>query len=62
MRVVDIGFLPEYRNRGFGTAILQTLFADGEAGGFTVGIRVEVCNPAKALYERLGCHRSPAAA
>lgn len=54
IRIVDIGFLPECRNRGFGTAMLQDLLAEGEKTGRTVSIHVETFNPAKRLYERLG--------
>jgi ribosomal protein S18 acetylase RimI-like enzyme len=54
IRVVDIGFLPEMRNRGYGTALLSALFREGQASGRTVSVHVEVFNPAQRLYRRLG--------
>ncbi len=54
IRVVDIGFFPENRNQGYGTALLQALFAEGDASQRTVSVHVEIFNPARALYTRLG--------
>jgi ribosomal protein S18 acetylase RimI-like enzyme len=54
IRLVDIAFLPELRNGGFGTSILRDLLAEGEASGKPVSIHVEIYNPAMRLYERLG--------
>lgn len=54
IRVVDIGFFPENRNRGYGTALLRGLFAEGDTSGRSVSVHVEVFNPARALYTRLG--------
>lgn len=54
IRVVDIGLLPEFRNQGFGAALLGALFAEAQASGRTVSVHVEVFNPAQRLYERLG--------
>jgi ribosomal protein S18 acetylase RimI-like enzyme len=54
IRLVDISFLPELRNSGFGTSILRDLLAEGEASGKPVSIHVEIYNPAMRLYERLG--------
>lgn len=54
IRLVDIAFLPELRNSGFGTSILRDLLAEGEASGKPVSIHVEIYNPAMRLYERLG--------
>ncbi len=54
IRVVDIGFFPENRNKGYATALFQGLFAEGDASGRTVSVHVEVFNPARALYARLG--------
>lgn len=52
--VLDITLLPEYRGRGIGTALLRDLIAEGGRSGLPVRIQVEVFNPARALYERLG--------
>jgi ribosomal protein S18 acetylase RimI-like enzyme len=54
IRLVDIAFLPELRNSGFGTSILRDLLTEGEATGKPVSIHVEIYNPAMRLYERLG--------
>lgn len=54
IRIVDIALLPEYRNQGAGTTILQELIRKSETHGKTLSIHVEVYNPALNLYKRLG--------
>jgi len=54
IRLVDITFLPEFRQGGLGTSLLRDLLAEGEAAGKPVTIHVEIYNPAMRLYERLG--------
>ena len=54
IRVVDIALMPEHRGSGLGTRLLRELFAEGDATGRKVSIHVEVFNPARRLYERLG--------
>ncbi len=54
IRLVDIAILPEFRRRGAGTELLRRLFDEAEATGRIVTIHVEIFNPARALYERLG--------
>jgi ribosomal protein S18 acetylase RimI-like enzyme len=54
LRLVDIALLPEFRRRGAGTELLGRLFAEAASSGRTVTIHVEIFNPARALYERLG--------
>ena len=54
IRLVDVALLPAFRHRGVGTALLRRLFAEGAARGIPVTIHVEIFNPARALYERLG--------
>jgi GNAT superfamily N-acetyltransferase len=54
IRLVDISLLPEYRNRGAGTALLRELFAESAESGKPLTIHVEKYNPAMRLYERLG--------
>lgn len=54
IRVVDIGLLPEFRNHGCGTALLDALFAEARTSERTVSVHVEIFNPARRLYERLG--------
>jgi ribosomal protein S18 acetylase RimI-like enzyme len=54
IRIVDIALLPERRNHGVGTALLQDLLAEADAAGKRVTIHVERFNPALRFYERLG--------
>jgi ribosomal protein S18 acetylase RimI-like enzyme len=52
--LVDIALLPEYRSGGIGTGLIRSLLAEGRAAGLPVTLHVEVFNPARRLYERLG--------
>lgn len=54
IRLVDIALLPEFRGRGAGTELLRRLFSEAADAGKSVTIHVEMFNPARALYERLG--------
>jgi ribosomal protein S18 acetylase RimI-like enzyme len=54
VRIVDIALLPEWRNRGFGSRLLQDIIAEAEQAGLPVTIHVEMFNPALRLYQRLG--------
>lgn len=54
IRIVDIALLPEHRNAGIGTALLQDLLREGAEAGMPVTIHVERFNPALRLYRRLG--------
>lgn len=54
IRIMDIALLPPFRNRGIGTAVLHHVIAEGRTLGLPVTIHVEVFNPARRLYERLG--------
>jgi ribosomal protein S18 acetylase RimI-like enzyme len=54
IRVVDIAVMPEFRNSGIGTLLFRELFEEADASGCTVSIHVEIYNPARNLYERLG--------
>jgi ribosomal protein S18 acetylase RimI-like enzyme len=53
-RIIDIAFLPEYRGRGLGEALLRDLLDEAAAAGKPVSIHVEKLNPAMRLYRRLG--------
>lgn len=53
-RIVDIGLLPEWRGQGLGTLFLRAVLAEASAAGRKVSINVEVFNPARRLYDRLG--------
>jgi ribosomal protein S18 acetylase RimI-like enzyme len=54
IRIVDIALLPEFCNRGIGTALVRRLQSDARAAGKPLRIHVERFNPALKLYERLG--------
>ena len=54
LRIVDIALLPAFRRLGLGTQILAGLLAEAESSGQVVRIHVEVNNPARNLYQRLG--------
>lgn len=54
IRIIDIALLPEYRGRGVGTHLLRALLEEGGASGRKVSIHVELYNPARRLYDRLG--------
>ena len=53
-RIIDIAFLPEYRGKGYGEALLRDLLDEAAAAGKDVSIHVEKFNPAMRLYRRLG--------
>jgi ribosomal protein S18 acetylase RimI-like enzyme len=52
--LIDIALLPEYRNKGIGTAILRQLMAEATSAQRPIILHVEVFNPAMKLYDRLG--------
>lgn len=54
IRLVDIALLPEFRRHGAGTDLLKRLFAEATEKTLPVTIHVEIFNPARELYERLG--------
>lgn len=54
VRIVDIALLPHARGGGIGEAIVRDVAADAWSRGRKVSIHVEIFNPAKRLYERLG--------
>ena len=54
IRIVDIALLPEYRNGGIGTSLLQDILDEGTKARKPVRIHVEKLNPALDWYERLG--------
>lgn len=54
IRIVDIALLPEHRGAGIGTALMRSLFDEADESGRKVTVHVEVFNPARRLYERLG--------
>ncbi|WP_448192482.1 GNAT family N-acetyltransferase [Azospirillum sp. sgz301742] len=55
LRIVDIAFLPPYRNMGLGGGLLAAVQEQARALGVAkASIHVEQSNPALRLYERLG--------
>ena len=54
IRIMDIVLAPDFRGRGIGTRLLRELIAEAEDSGRKLSIHVEVNNPARALYDRLG--------
>jgi ribosomal protein S18 acetylase RimI-like enzyme len=59
IRIVDIALLPEHRNSGIGTALLQNLISESEESGKPLSIHVERFNmQALRLYERLGFRKA----
>ena len=56
IRIVDIALLPEWCNRGIGSALINVLQGEAAAAGKPLRIHVERFNPALKLYERLGFH------
>ncbi len=53
-RLLDIALLPEHRNRGIGSAILNRLLDEAARLNRPIRIHVEHFNPALRLYQRLG--------
>jgi ribosomal protein S18 acetylase RimI-like enzyme len=54
IRIMDIVVAPTFRGRGIGTALIEELMAEAGATGRSLSIHVEMQNPARSLYERLG--------
>lgn len=52
--LVDISLMREHRGAGIGTRLTQQLLAEAQTQGKKVSLHVEVMNPARRLYERLG--------
>lgn len=54
IRIVDLALLPEFRNVGFGSKILEDVLCEAKSAGKPVTLHVERFNPALRLYQRLG--------
>jgi ribosomal protein S18 acetylase RimI-like enzyme len=59
--IIDLAIMPEWRNRGIGTALLKELQARAANAGKPLRLHVEIDNPARSLYERLGFEQQPTA-
>ena len=57
IRLIDIALLPEHRNKGIGSRLLQDLFEEARKINKPLRIHVEHFNPALHLYQRLGFKR-----
>ena len=60
IQLIDIAFLPEYRNAGIGTRLIEDLKQEATAAGKPIVLHVLALSPAVRLYERLGFRRSDA--
>ena len=54
IRIMDIALAPAFRGRGIGTSLLRSLMDEADASGRKLSIHVEMNNPARTLYDRLG--------
>jgi len=54
IRVMDITLAPEFRGQGIGRGLLGEILEEGKRAGKAVTIHVELYNPARRLYHRLG--------
>lgn len=55
LRILDISFMPAYRNRGIGGGLVQAILDQAASlGAAKVSMHVDQLNPARRLYERLG--------
>jgi len=54
LQLVDIALLPQYRNVGIGTALLQRIFGEAAATGKPLRLKVLKSSRAGRLYQRLG--------
>jgi ribosomal protein S18 acetylase RimI-like enzyme len=56
--LMDIALLPQYRNSGIGTGLIQQLMDEAAQKGTPLVLRVEFFNPVIRLYTRLGFTRT----
>jgi ribosomal protein S18 acetylase RimI-like enzyme len=54
IRIMDIALARAFRRRGIGSGLLRSLIAEAQESTRKLSIHVEMNNPARRLYERLG--------
>ena len=54
IRLIDIALLPSFRRAGIGTRLLTELIVEAKTRAVPLRIHVEMFNPARRLYERMG--------
>jgi ribosomal protein S18 acetylase RimI-like enzyme len=54
VRLIDIALASSYRGVGLGTQLMQALVAEAARRGLAASLYVEMENPVRALYRRLG--------
>ena len=54
IRIMDIALAPSFRGRGIGTSLLRGLMDEADSSARKLSIHVEMNNPARSLYDRLG--------
>ena len=54
LHVLDITLLPQARGQGLGSVLLRELMAEAQQRCTQLTVSVEIHNPARRLYERLG--------
>ena len=52
--MMDLALLPEYRNAGIGSTLIEGLMDEAAGAGVPLVLRVEFFNPVIGLYTRLG--------
>lgn len=54
LRLLDVALLPTWRGQGLGGELMNVLLADSRLTGKPIELHVEVNNPARRWYHRLG--------
>jgi ribosomal protein S18 acetylase RimI-like enzyme len=58
IRILDITILPDFRNAGSGTQLIEELMSEAAAAHLPLRINVESFNPSLRLFERLGFQKA----
>ena len=54
VRLMEVTLVPEHRNLGVGSLLMEAVLAYADSLGRRVCLHVEPFNPARRMYERLG--------